>query len=76
MPDILERAADDPSLVGDVLASHKIARERDVFGVPTLVIDGSKPIFGPILPLAPAGEEALTWWEHVSGSRPDRTSSR
>jgi DSBA-like thioredoxin domain len=73
MPDILDRAADDPSLVADVLASHTVARDGSVFGVPTLVIDGSKPVFGPILPLAPVGEEAAIWWEHVGWltTRPD-----
>jgi Mycothiol-dependent nitroreductase Rv2466c len=73
MPDILEHAADDPTLVDDVLASHKLARDRSVFGVPTIVIEDSKPLFGPIISLAPLGEEASTWWEHVSWliTRPD-----
>ncbi len=73
MAGIVDRAADDPSLVGDVLASYRAARDRSIFGVPTFVIDGSKPVFGPILPLAPVGEEASVWWEHISWlvKRPD-----
>jgi predicted DsbA family dithiol-disulfide isomerase len=71
--DLVERAAADPSLVHDVLELHRQARERSVFGVPTLTIDGSKPIYGPLIPLAPEGEDALAWWEHVRwiATRPD-----
>ena len=67
MPDILERAADDPTLVDDILATYKIARDRSVFGVPTIVIEGSKPAFGPILAVAPLGDDAATWWSTSAG---------
>jgi DSBA-like thioredoxin domain len=71
--DLVERAIADPSLVTAILDGYHTSRERSVFGVPTLTVDGSKPIYGPIIPLAPEGEDALAWWEHVRWitTRPD-----
>lgn len=63
--DVPERALADPSSVDDVLSDHHAARARSVFGVPTFTVDGSKAMYGPILPLAPRGQDAATWWEHV-----------
>lgn len=71
--DLVRRAVADPSLVTEILDGYRAARERDVFGVPTLTIDGSKPMYGPIIPLAPESEDALSWWEPVRWitARPD-----
>jgi len=71
--DLAARAAADPSLVTEILEMYRGARERSVFGVPPLTVDGSKPMYGPIIPLAPEGEDAITWWEHVAWmtARPD-----
>ena len=60
-----DRADVDPRIVDEVVAEHLAARDRSVFGVPTFTIDGSKPAYGPILSLAPSGDEALAWWEHI-----------
>lgn len=60
-----DRAAATSALVDAVLAEHADARARDVFGVPTLQIGGSKVVYGPIQSVPPTAEEALAMWEHV-----------
>jgi predicted DsbA family dithiol-disulfide isomerase len=71
--DLVDRARSDPGLSHAVIAEHQAARARDVFGVPTLSLDGSKVLYGPILPIAPSGDEALEWWNHIRWllERPD-----
>lgn len=66
MHDLVDRAIVDPSLTDVVRTEYELARQDDVFGVPTLqlVPDGSV-VYGPILPLAPTGDDALEWWSHV-----------
>lgn len=66
LPGLVERALAEPSLADDVVAEYRRARALDVFGVPTLQLGTAAPIYGPILPLAPTGDEALEWWRHVS----------
>jgi hypothetical protein len=71
--DLVDRALVEPQLAHAVIAEHQAARERDVFGVPTLSLEGSKVLYGPIIPLAPTGDEALEWWNHIRWllERPD-----
>jgi hypothetical protein len=59
------RARMDPTLVEEVMAEHRAAREAGVFGVPTLSIDGSQPLYGPIVAVGAEGDDGLAWWEHV-----------
>jgi hypothetical protein len=66
MPGLVDRAADDRTLPEEVVQEYRDAREIDVFGVPTLQLEDALPIYGPILPEAPQGDEALDWWHHVS----------
>jgi hypothetical protein len=66
MPGLVDRAADDPTLPEEVVQEYRDAREIDVFGVPTLQLEDALPIYGPILPEAPQGDEAIEWWRHVS----------
>ncbi len=66
MPGLVDRAADDPTLPEEVVQEYRDAREMNVFGVPTLQLEDALPIYGPILPEAPQGDEALEWWRHVS----------
>ncbi len=70
---IVERSVSDASVVAELMDAQRQARDRSVFGVPTLTVAGSKPIYGPILPVAPAGDDAVGWWEHVRwlAARPD-----
>jgi predicted DsbA family dithiol-disulfide isomerase len=66
MPDLVERAVADPILPDEVRREYLEARELDVFGVPTLkLLPAGSPIYGPILPLAPTGQDALDWWSAV-----------
>ena len=71
--DLVERAIADPRLPHEVVGEHQAARARSVFGVPTLSLDGSKVLYGPILPLAPTDGDALEWWTHIRWllERPD-----
>ncbi len=67
MPDLLERAASTPDLADEVVAEYREARDLDVFGVPTLQIDDGKVVFGPIIAMAPTGDDALALWQQVEG---------
>jgi predicted DsbA family dithiol-disulfide isomerase len=103
-PDVVREAADEAGMRGIVdravvmsELTEEIAREfvdargGDVFGVPTLQIGDTKVFYGPIMALAPQGEDADRMWEHISwlaqrddffelkrwprGIRPGRTTS-
>lgn len=65
MPDIVDRAVADTALPDRIRTEYLEARELDVFGVPTLQIPGHAVIYGPILPLAPAGDDTPEWWKVV-----------
>ena len=73
MPDLPARAEATPELEHEVTAEFQTGRDASVFGVPTLEIDGAAPTYGPILPWAPTGAEAVEWWTHVRwlAGRPD-----
>ncbi len=66
VPDLVDRAGSDPSLADEVVQAYRDARELDVFGVPSLRLGHARAIYGPIMPEAPSGAEALEWWEHIS----------
>jgi predicted DsbA family dithiol-disulfide isomerase len=66
MPGLVDRATADPSLVDEVRQAYRDSRELDVFGVPTLRLGDAPPVYGPIMPIAPEGDEALEWWRHVA----------
>ena len=66
MSGLVGRAAADPSLVDEVQRAYRDARELDVFGVPTLRLDDAPPMYGPIMAVAPEGDEALEWWRHIA----------
>jgi predicted DsbA family dithiol-disulfide isomerase len=70
---IVERSVQDGSVAHEIVEGQQEARDRSVFGVPTLTVAGSKPIYGPILAVAPTGDDAIGWWEHVRwlATRPD-----
>ena len=72
----LTAAGLDPATVDRALADHTTAREVrgqhqeavesvQAFGVPTIVLESGRGIFGPVVSLAPAGEEAGRVWDHV-----------
>jgi predicted DsbA family dithiol-disulfide isomerase len=67
MADLPERAARTPELAAEIVSEYLEARDLDVFGVPTLQIDDDKAVFGPIIAMAPTGEDALALWRQVEG---------
>jgi predicted DsbA family dithiol-disulfide isomerase len=65
-PDVVDRAMADPSTAEDVRAQHLEAVDTvQGFGVPTIVLESGRGIFGPVVSLAPAGEEAGQVWDHT-----------
>jgi predicted DsbA family dithiol-disulfide isomerase len=66
MPGMAERARADPSLAEEIVQEYRDAREVDVFGVPSLRLGDAPAVYGPILPEAPTGDDALEWWGHIS----------
>ena len=65
-PSLLDEALADPSTEKEYLDEHNAAAERGCFGVATLEIDGSEPVFGPVIIPVPTGEEAGELWDHVA----------
>jgi len=64
--DTVERAMADPSTADEVRAQHREAADGvEAFGVPTIVLESGKGIFGPVVALAPAGEAAGELWDRV-----------
>lgn len=53
----------DPTTHDDVRADHDAAVAFGGFGVPIITIDGSKPLFGPVVVPAPSGADAMTLWD-------------
>ena len=63
-----DAALADPTTHDEVRADHEFAvREYGGFGVPIITIDGSKPMFGPVVVPAPMGDDALRLWDVVLG---------
>jgi 2-hydroxychromene-2-carboxylate isomerase len=65
-PSLLDEALADDSTRDEYLAEHKAAAEQGAFGVATLMINGSEPVFGPVIIPVPQGEEAGELWDHVA----------
>jgi predicted DsbA family dithiol-disulfide isomerase len=65
-PSLADRALDDDSTYADLLAMHRKACEKECFGVPTLQIGDSAPIFGPVVDRRVTGEEAGELWDHTA----------
>ncbi len=64
---LYDEALGDPTTEREYLAEHAAVAERGGFGVPTLVIDGGAPIFGPVIDPVPVDEEAGVLFDHVAG---------
>lgn len=65
-PTELEAALADPSTSDEVLADHKRVLALGGFGVPTLILDDSTTLFGPVVTPAPKGEAAGRLWDAVA----------
>jgi 2-hydroxychromene-2-carboxylate isomerase len=66
-PGLVDDAIADPSTHDDVRADHQRVLDLGGFGVPTVVIDGSTTLFGPVITPAPTGEDAGRLWDLVAG---------
>ena len=64
-PALVDATLSDPTTHDDVRADHDRAVELGGFGVPTLVVDGTTTLFGPVVTPAPTGEQAGRLWDVV-----------
>ncbi len=65
VPNIVDRALAIDELTDEIREEFVDARDRSVFGVPTLQIADTKVLYGPIMALAPEGPEAEELWTHT-----------
>ena len=65
-PSLLDEALADPTTETEYKAEHEAIGKEGCFGVASLVIDGSEPVFGPVIIPVPTGEEAGELWDHVA----------
>jgi 2-hydroxychromene-2-carboxylate isomerase len=66
---LLDEALADPATHDEVRADHDRAVAAGAFGVPTLCLDGTDWIFGPVVLDAPAGDDAARLWDLVCSWR-------
>ena len=65
-PGLVDQALQDDSTIEDVRAEHDAAvTEVGAFGVPTIVLDSGRGLFGPVIASAPSREDAGELWDHV-----------
>jgi predicted DsbA family dithiol-disulfide isomerase len=66
-------ATSDDRWADEVTTEFSEAHRSGVFGVPTISIDGTKPMFGPVFAVAPSGDDSRTLLGHVRwlAERPD-----
>jgi len=66
-PAVVEASVTDATVDSEIRSDHQRALDLGGFGVPTLVLDGTTPLFGPVLVPAPMGEAAGRLWDLVAG---------
>lgn len=66
-PALVREAVEDPTTGEEVLADHRAVVDLGGWGVPTLVFDGARALFGPVLIDPPTGDGALRLWELFTG---------
>jgi 2-hydroxychromene-2-carboxylate isomerase len=86
IPELMEAALNDPTTEDEYRASHATGLALQMFGVPTLVFDGTdRGTFGPVIDPVPTGEDAVELWRVMKwvGTQPfmwelkkDRAGSR
>jgi predicted DsbA family dithiol-disulfide isomerase len=62
---LLDRALADESTRQEIQHEEEAIAEVAGFGVPTIVIEGFDPMFGPVINPVPSGEEAGLMWDHT-----------
>jgi 2-hydroxychromene-2-carboxylate isomerase len=66
-PAVIEASLTDSTVDQEIMADHQRVLDLGGFGVPTLVLDGATPLFGPVIAPAPTGEAAGRLWDLVAG---------
>lgn len=65
-PSMVDQALSDVSTMQDVRDQHAAAvLEVGAFGVPTILLETGRGMFGPVIAKAPTGEPAGELWDHV-----------
>ncbi len=62
-PGVVRAAIEDPTTHDDVKSDHDAVVAEGGFGVPTLVFDNGRHVYGPVVAPAPTGREALDLWD-------------
>ena len=63
---LVDRAIEDESTSTAVEREHRaVVDEVGAFGVPTIVLESGRGMFGPVTAVAPTGEEAGELWDHT-----------
>ena len=60
-------AIGDDTTHEEVKADHQRVVDLGGYGVPTMVLDGTTPLFGPVITPAPTGAAAGRLWDLVVG---------
>lgn len=64
---LLDEAIEDDTTMKEVRAEHDLAVEEvGCFGVPTIVLESGKGMFGPVIATVPTGEHAGEMWDHFA----------
>ena len=71
-----DEAIADETTHDDIKADHDAVVAKGGFGVPTLVFEGDRHVYGPVVVPAPTGEEALALWTSPSPTRRCLTCTR
>ncbi len=65
-PSMVDQALGDESTMHDVREEHAAAvLEVGAFGVPTILLETGRGMFGPVIAKAPTGEAAGELWDHI-----------
>jgi predicted DsbA family dithiol-disulfide isomerase len=64
---VVDASLTDPVVDQEIRSDHQRVLDLGGFGVPTLVLDGVTPLFGPVIAPAPTGPEAGRLWDLVAG---------
>jgi 2-hydroxychromene-2-carboxylate isomerase len=66
-PSVIDAGVRDRSIDEDIRTDHQRVLDLGGFGVPTLVLDATTPLFGPVVAPAPTGPAAGRLWDLVAG---------
>ena len=61
---LLDRALADESIKQEIDREQEAIAAIGGFGVPTIVLEGFDPLFGPVINPVPTGEDAGQMWDH------------